>query len=237
MDRKHFKGRNPDAPKSSGDATDSVMDDQSASYNPEKPSFFWPPNLGRSNLKRMSRTEDSGPCPILGLAEDIVHMRVKEGSKIHNLLQFATARMKAGDGNKTSVRQMVFSGSGGGVTKTITCVEILKRQVEGLHQLSKLYYKTVTEIWESPQQGVPGVSVKKTVPAICILLSKDPLDAQEPGYQPPQTLSGPAADGERRLRAVLRPAYSPPAQSSAKRAFLDSWSACSPHRGEILENE
>ncbi|CAG08741.1 unnamed protein product, partial [Tetraodon nigroviridis] len=126
-----------------------------------------------------------GPCPIFGLAEDIVHMRVKEGSKIRNLLQFATARMDAGEGNETSMRQMVFSGSGGGVTKTITCVEILKRRVEGLHQLSKLYYKTVTEIWESPQQGLPGVSRKKTVPAICILLSKDPLDAQEPGYQPP----------------------------------------------------
>lgn len=237
MDRKHFKGRNPDAPKSSGDATDSVMDAQSASFNLDNPSLLWPPNLDRSNFKRISRTEDNSPCPILGLTEDIVHMRVKEGSKIHNLLQFATARMKVGDGNKTSMRQMVFNGSGGGVTKTITCVEILKRQVEGLHQLSKLYYKTVSEIWESPQQGVPGISMKKTVPAICILLSKDPLDAQEPGYQPPQTLSVPAEDGERRLRALFRPAHGPPAQSSAKRACLDYWSACSPHSGEILENE
>lgn len=214
-----------------------VMDEQSASFNPDTPSLFWSPNLCRSNLKRISCTEDNSPCPILGLAEDIVHMQVKEGSKIHNLVQFATARMKAGDGNKSSMRQMVFSGSGGGVTKTITCVEILKRQVEGLHQLSKLYHKTVTEIWESPQQGGPGISTKKRVPAICILLSKDPLDAQEPGYQPPQTLSVPAEDGERRFRALLRPAHSPPAQSSAKRACLDYWSACFPHSGKILENE
>lgn len=214
-----------------------VMDEQSASFNPENPSLFWPPNLCRSNLKRISRTEDNSPCPIPGLAEDIVHMRVKEGSKIRNLVRFATARMKAGDGNNTSMSQMVFSGSGGGVTKTITCVEILKRQVEGLHQLSKLYYKTVTEIWESPQQGLPAISMKKRVPAISILLSKEPLDAQEPGYQPPQTLSVPAEDGERRLRALPRPAHGPPAQSSAKRACLDYWSACFPHSGEVLENE
>lgn len=162
------------------------------SSNPDDPSLFCPPNLGRSNFKSISRTEANGPCLILGLAEDVVHMRVKERSKIHNLLQFTTARMKAGDGNKTSMRQMVLSGF-----------------LEGLHQLSKLYYKTVTEIWESPQQGVPGVSMKKTVPAICILLSKDPLDAQEPGYHPPQTLSVPAEDGERFQSAAQSSARSP----------------------------
>ncbi|TWW75938.1 Cytochrome c oxidase subunit 5A, mitochondrial [Takifugu flavidus] len=133
-------------------------------------------------------------------------MRVKEGSKIHNLLRFATARMEAEDANKASQRQVVFSGSGGGVTKTITCVELMKRRIGGLHQVSKLHYKTVTEIWERTQQGVPGLSVKKTVPAIWILLSKDPLDAQEPGYQPPQTLRVPAEDGERGLRMLLQPA-------------------------------
>lgn len=74
MDRKHFKGRNSDFPKSSGDATDSVMDEPYASFNPDNPSLFWPPNIGWSNLKRISRTEDNGPCPILGVAEDIVHM-------------------------------------------------------------------------------------------------------------------------------------------------------------------
>lgn len=79
--------------------------------------------------------------------------------------------------------------------------------------------------------------MKKTVPAICILLSKDPLDDQEPGYHPPQTLSVPAEDGERGLRALLSPALGPPAQSFAKKACLDYWTACSPHSGEILDNE
>uniref|UniRef100_A0A1A7WXI2 Ribonuclease P/MRP 25kDa subunit n=1 Tax=Iconisemion striatum TaxID=60296 RepID=A0A1A7WXI2_9TELE len=113
-------------------------------------------------------------------------MRVKEGSKIRNLLQFASDRMQGeGDSTRTAVRQVVFTGSGRGITKTITCVEILKRKVEGLHQLSKLYFKTVNEIWESPQQEAAALTVETTVPAICILLSKDPLDPQEPGYQPP----------------------------------------------------
>ncbi|XP_076589330.1 protein mono-ADP-ribosyltransferase PARP6-like isoform X1 [Chaetodon auriga] len=182
-----------------------------------------------SSFRRVSRTEDSSPYPIPGLASDILHMRVKEGSKIRNLLRFATARIQ-GEGkdcNGTSLRQVVFTGSGRGVTKTITCVEILKRRVGGLHQVSKLYYKTVNEVWESPQQGAPGITVERTVPAICILLSKDPLDPQEPGYQPPQTLSVPTEDGERH-RGLLRPAHSPSSQHTAKRVCLDDWSVCSP---------
>uniref|UniRef100_A0A3Q3EHI9 Ribonuclease P and MRP subunit p25 n=1 Tax=Kryptolebias marmoratus TaxID=37003 RepID=A0A3Q3EHI9_KRYMA len=132
---------------------------------------------------RKTRSEDSA-CPIPGLPANTLHMRVKEGSKIRNLLRLATARMQGegGDGGGTPVRQVVFTGSGRGITKTVTCVEILKRKVAGLHQLSKLYYKTVTETW-----GSPGLTVDRTVPAICILLSKDPLDPQEPGYQPPRT--------------------------------------------------
>lgn len=197
---------------------------------------FWPPAT-LNNYNHISRIEDKGPCSITGLAEDMLHMWVKEGSKMNNLLQMAAYCIEAKAGNKTFLRHMVFSGSGGGVTTTITCVEILKPRVGGFHQVSKLYYKTVTEIWESPQQGVPGMSVKKTVPAICILLSKDPLDTQGPGYQLPHTPSVSGEDGERHRRAPLRPAHSPPAHSTAKRACSDYWSAYSPHSGKISENE
>lgn len=209
--------------------SNTAMELHSASFNPDVPFSSLSPKLGQSNFKRVSRTEDSSPYPIPGLAADVLHMRVKEGSKIRNLLQFATARMQGDikDGNGTSLRQVVFTGSGRGVTKTITCVEILKRRVGGLYQVSKLYYKTVNEIWESPQKGAPSITMQRTVPAICILLSKDPLDAQEPGYQPPQAQSAPTEDVERR-RALLRPDHSPSSQYTAKRLCLDDWRACSP---------
>lgn len=211
--------------KSSNAGSSTVM--ESASFDPDVPSSSLSPKLGPSNFRRVSRTEDSSPYPIPGLAADILHMRVKEGSKIRNLLRFATARMQGEgtDSKGTSPRQVVFTGSGRGVTKTITCVEILKRKVGELHQVSKLYYKTVNEVWQSPQQGAPGVTMQRTVPAICILLSKDPLDPQEPGYQPPQTQSVPTEDAERRLR----PAHSPSSQHTAKRVRLEEdWSVCSP---------
>ncbi|XP_077424110.1 ribonuclease P protein subunit p25-like protein [Vanacampus margaritifer] len=187
----------------------------STSLNPDIPSL----SLDRSNLRRVKRMEGSGTFPIPGLATEFLHMRVREGSKIRNLLRFATARMQSEgkDSHERSPRQVLFTGSGRGVTKTITCVEILKRKVEGLHQVSKLYYKTVDEVWGASRDGASGRTMQRTVSAICILLSKDPLNPQEPGYQPPQSACAPTADTGI-CRATLK---LPPCPSAAKRLCLE----------------
>ncbi|XP_033372911.1 ribonuclease P protein subunit p25 isoform X2 [Parus major] len=87
-------------------------------------------------------------------------------------------------------RQIVFSGCGRAVTKTITCVEIMKRKLGGLHQVTKVRYKTVLEVWENqdplPNGPAQNLTVHKNVPSICILLSRDPLDPSQTGYQPPE---------------------------------------------------
>lgn len=155
--------------------------------------------LGQEGFKKVCRTEEDSPCPFPGLASGVLEMRVKEGSKIRNLMGFAMARMQgeksvsgggvSGGGGAGGLRQVVFTGSGRAVTKTITCAEIMKRKVGSLHQLTKLQYKVVKEVWESTEGGTSEMTVHRTVPSISILLSKDPLDPQEPGYQPPETLS------------------------------------------------
>ncbi|XP_034437687.1 uncharacterized protein LOC117759589 [Hippoglossus hippoglossus] len=146
--------------------------------------------LGQEGFKKVCRTEEDSPCPFPGLASGVLEMRVKEGSKIRNLMGFAMARMQ---GEKClsggGLRQVVFTGSGRAVTKTITCAEIMKRKVGSLHQLTKLRYKVVKEMWESSEGGPSEMTVHRTVPSISILLSKDPLDPQEPGYQPPENLT------------------------------------------------
>lgn len=151
--------------------------------------------LGQEGFKKVCRTEEDSPCPFPGLASGVLEMRVKEGSKIRNLMGFAMARMQGEKGvsgggvSGGGLRQVVFTGSGRAVTKTITCAEIMKRKVGSLHQLTKLQYKVVKEVWESSEGGTSEMTVHRTVPSISILLSKDPLDPQEPGYQPPETLS------------------------------------------------
>ncbi|KAL7870883.1 hypothetical protein SRHO_G00083800 [Serrasalmus rhombeus] len=142
-----------------------------------------------TGFKKVLRTEEDSPSPFPGLLPGVLEMRVKEGSKIRNLMGFAMARMQSepGDSGQAGLRQVVFTGSGRAVTKTITCAEIMKRKVGGLHQLTKLRYKGVQEVWESQEGGDAEMTVHRTVPSISILLSKDPLDPLEPGYQPPET--------------------------------------------------
>ncbi|KAM6202147.1 ribonuclease P protein subunit p25 [Rhynchocyon petersi] len=138
---------------------------------------------------------DSGP--FADLAPGAVHMRVKEGSKIRNLLAFATASMA-----QPATRAIVFSGCGRATTKTVTCAEILKRRLAGLHQVTRLRYRSVREVWQSlPPEPTPGhppkeppasLSVLKNVPGLAILLSKDALDPCQLGYQPPDPHPGPS---------------------------------------------
>ncbi|XP_058012435.1 ribonuclease P protein subunit p25 [Ahaetulla prasina] len=136
------------------------------------------------NFRKVKTSEQGSPLPFSDLQPHVVEMKVKEGSKIRNLMGFAMARME-----KEEIRQIVFSGCGRAVTKTITCVEIMKRKLGGLHQVTKLQYRTLVEVWENQgprSEGPPEhLTVHKNVPSIYILLSKDLVDPNQMGYQAP----------------------------------------------------
>lgn len=196
---------------------------QPSQLNPTN--FTGSPNKPKQGgFRKVCSTGEPIPRPIPGLAPEVLEMRVKEGSKIRNLLGFAMSRFQ-GDGHAPPTSQVLFSGTGRAVTKTITCAEIMKRKVRGLHQVSKLQYRTVTEVWESQESSLVQMTIHRTLPSICILLSKDPLDPQEPGYQPPlETLSeeckwtdGPQGTGKPEKRPQSHCSHDLP---SLKRAAL-----------------
>ncbi|XP_069683708.1 ribonuclease P protein subunit p25-like protein isoform X2 [Periplaneta americana] len=82
-------------------------------------------------------------------------------------------------------RAIVWSGSGAAMGKTISCVEIMKRRFKQVHQLTKICYRKVEEFWEPQLEDLDPLVVVREVPTIHILLSKDPLNTAEPGYQAP----------------------------------------------------
>lgn len=153
------------------------------------------------NYRKAGVVEQSCPCPFTNLQPDTPEVRVRDGSKIRNLMKFALSRMEGKAPVETAeepepnapgsagglCRQIVFTGVGPSVAKAITCVEILKRQVRGLHQCTKILYRTVQEIWEplEPEAGLDSLTVSRNVPGIWVLLSRDPLDSTQPGYQEP----------------------------------------------------
>lgn len=154
------------------------------------------------NYRKARTLDQPPPCPFPSLPPDTPQLRVKDGSKIRNLLRYALSRMEAKQveegrptpdeggvalGGRPLCTQMVFTASGKGASKAITCVEIVKRRVKGLHQLTKLLFGSVVEVWEplEPAAGLDSLTVSRNVPAVWILLSKEPLDRSQPGYQAP----------------------------------------------------
>ncbi|KAM3844506.1 LOW QUALITY PROTEIN: ribonuclease P protein subunit p25-like protein [Vipera latastei] len=134
------------------------------------------------NYQKSKVVEKPSPLPFTSLPSDIIEMKVKDGSKIRNLMGYAIGKME-----QETTRQMLFSGVGKAINKTITCVEIMKRRLKDLHQITKVFFQQIEEIWEPivPEAGLDPLTVKRNIPAICVLLSKEPLDHQEPGYQAP----------------------------------------------------
>lgn len=122
--------------------------------------------------------------PFKDVHESCVHMKVHAGSKIRNILGFAITAFK-----DEAKKQIVFTGSGHALNKTVTCVEIMKRKFKNVYQLNKICYRKVDEIWEPKTEDLDKLKVVREIPTIHILLSKDPLDPNELGYQGPGSCS------------------------------------------------
>lgn len=75
--------------------------------------------------------------------DDLICVKVKNGSKLQNLLRFTLKAFK--DETKKNI---LFTGVGHAVNKTITCAEITKRKFKDVHQITKINYKKIEEIWK-----------------------------------------------------------------------------------------
>lgn len=117
---------------------------------------------------------------MFSLGKKDVHMKVAAGSKIRNLMGYAMKKIKDPD-----TKQLCWSGSGKAITKTVSCAEIMKRKIKGLHQVTEIRKKRIEEYWEPKIEGLERLKVNRDVPAISILLSKEQLDKDHSGYQAP----------------------------------------------------
>jgi hypothetical protein len=69
----------------------------------------------------------------------------------------------------------------------LPAVEVIKRRVAGLHQITAITSMTITDTWEpkDEQEGLSTLHVNRNISAITVTLSTTPLDSSQPGYQPP----------------------------------------------------
>jgi len=90
-------------------------------------------------------------------------------------------KLFAEDGHQT----VVLKATGRAINKTVAIVEVLKRRVAGLHQITELASVEMTDLWEPTQEGLEPLEVVRHVSVVSVTLSKNQLDVDAPGYQPP----------------------------------------------------
>ncbi|XP_066258166.1 ribonuclease P protein subunit p25-like protein [Euwallacea similis] len=129
--------------------------------------------------KNVEEPMEKSKIPISSLPKEFLWMQVRGGSKIRNLLDYALK-------NFEQSKVVVWSGSGPSVGKSITCVEIMKREYkQQLHQINKICYTSVDEYWDPENPDLDQLVVKRKLPVVHICLSLEKLNENELGYQAP----------------------------------------------------
>lgn len=76
-------------------------------------------------------------------------------------------------------QKVVLKAAGRAIARLVPLVELIKRRISGLHQDSRLSSVTVTD------ETKGGDKIERRIVMLEITLSKEPLDKNSSGYQPP----------------------------------------------------
>ncbi|GMP81709.1 hypothetical protein CsSME_00036333 [Camellia sinensis var. sinensis] len=81
--------------------------------------------------------------------------------------------------------EIVFKAMGRAINKTVTIVELIKRRIVGLHQITSIGSTDITDTWEPLEEGLLPLETTRHVSMITITLSNKELNTASVGYQPP----------------------------------------------------
>ncbi|OEH74437.1 hypothetical protein cyc_04987 [Cyclospora cayetanensis] len=107
-------------------------------------------------------------------------IRVTATGRVMNYVSYAGTLI-----TDQKMRQLTIKASGNAIGQAIALAEQLKRRYKGLHQLNTCGNTTVSLVYEPLEEGLDEVTEERVVAFLEIKLSFDPLDENNPGYQPP----------------------------------------------------
>ncbi|KAJ9165928.1 hypothetical protein P3X46_020739 [Hevea brasiliensis] len=81
--------------------------------------------------------------------------------------------------------EIVFKAMGRAINKTVTIVELIKRRIVGLHQITAIGSTDITDTWEPLEEGLLPLETTRHVSMITITLSMKELNTSSVGYQSP----------------------------------------------------
>lgn len=122
-------------------------------------------------------------------------IRVKRGvgigrylKRAHELLNGSTTEAQGETPEQTiepSSDHIVIKGVSNAVETAVKLAELIKHRIKGLHQINKINHITIVDEYDPLEEGLDHLKFTRIVTMLEILLSKNPLDTSDPGYQIP----------------------------------------------------
>ncbi|XP_074263757.1 uncharacterized protein LOC141586442 isoform X2 [Silene latifolia] len=107
-------------------------------------------------------------------------IRITSQGRMRSYITYAMTLLQEKNAN-----EIVFKAMGRAINKTVTIVELIKRRIVGLHQVTSIGSTDITDTWEPLEEGLLPLETTRHVSMITIILSKNDLDTSAVGYQPP----------------------------------------------------
>jgi len=81
---------------------------------------------------------------------------------------------------------LTIRATGNAIVKAIILTELVKRRIGDLHQINKIHSLEIVDVYQPKVQGMDPIEQKRRVTAMDTILSKEPLDTEDVGYQQPE---------------------------------------------------
>ena len=126
---------------------------------------------------RDESTKDTKPAA----AENEIRVVANHGQR--HYITYAISLL-TGTEEKKKFDTIKISAMGGAIFNAVNIAEIVKRRVEGVHQITDIATEVVSDKYESIESKKP-LEVERKVATILVTLSTKPLDTKHVGYQAP----------------------------------------------------
>ncbi|KAF2297973.1 hypothetical protein GH714_006802 [Hevea brasiliensis] len=107
-------------------------------------------------------------------------IRITSQGRMRSYISYAMSLLQEKGSN-----EIVFKAMGRAINKTVTIVELIKRRIVGLHQITAIGSTDITDTWEPLEEGLLPLETTRHVSMITITLSMKELNTSAVGYQSP----------------------------------------------------
>lgn len=114
--------------------------------------------------------------------ENEIRVTARHGNATY--IEYAISVLNGEEG-RTKSDTIMINGMASAIHKAVSVAEIVKHRVPGLHQITEISSEEVTDVYEPVKEEGENLTINRQVSTIRITLSRNQLDASNPGYQAP----------------------------------------------------